>query len=168
MIRGRAGRRVPKNPRSRRASRHGGDPESLKPQVRHHPTSRTRCLRLAPQSPRWITFSGPFGPCPPLVEALRRAAVGSAKRAFGQSPQSDAQTVRRDRVAWAAGTRSDVSLRSGTGHRSPPRVRNTADAPRMGRDGADIAPRHLTGERRRASVTDIQTNHRAKKRAARS
>src|SRR5436190_19564945 len=162
MIRGRAGRRAPKNPRSLSrltARRRSG---KSKPQVRlSRDVPHAVFLGLLHKAPGGLSFSGPFGLCPPLVEALRRATVGSAKRAFGQSPQSDAQMVRRDRVAWAAGTRSDVSLRSAPGHRSPPRVRNTADAPRMGRDGADIAPRHLTGERRRASVTDIQTNHRA-------
>ena len=54
-VRGRAGRRVPKNPRTLLASRREGDPEKIKPRVRLSPTSRARCVgcfalgvRLAP------------------------------------------------------------------------------------------------------------------------
>src|SRR5207244_9384530 len=112
-------------------------------------------LGLLHKAPGGFSFFRPFRALSTAGEALRRAAVGSEQRAFGQSPPAMHSSVHRDRVAWAAETRSDVSLRSGTGHRSPPRVRNTADAPRMGRDAIDITSRSPVSECRRASVTDI-------------
>src|SRR5712692_11701868 len=143
MIRGRAGRRAPKNPRSLRASRHEGDPDSDNRRFVKVATSRTRCLiGLLHTAPGGFTFFRPF-------RALSTAGRGTPARRrwhgtarVWPTPHAMHSSVQRDRMAWAAGTRSDVSFRPGTGHRSPSRVRHTADAPRMGRDAPDIALLH--------------------------
>src|SRR5712692_11230073 len=107
MIRGRAGRRAPKNPRSLRASRHEGDPDSDNRRFVKVATARTRCLiGLLHTAPGGFSFFRPFRALSTAGEALRRAAVGSEQRAFGQSPQAMHSSVQRDRMAWAAETRA--------------------------------------------------------------
>ena len=87
MIRGRAGRRAPRNPRSRRASRHDGDPESLKPQVRQsRDVPHAVVIGLLHKAPGGFSFFRPLaGPCPPLVRhsgapPLARNSARSANR----------------------------------------------------------------------------------------
>ena len=80
-VRGRAGRREferTHGPRHLATPKRNGDPAKdrrpfvAKPQVRRPPTSRARCLRLAPRDPRWAEFSEPLpllrydGAYPPL------------------------------------------------------------------------------------------------------
>jgi hypothetical protein len=104
-VRGRAGRRGPADPRGPDLSRglsgtavSTTPPSGLgNPQVRLSSTSRARCLRLAPQDPRWARVTFPM-PGFVLRRELRssprhlthRFGAGRCRLSFGGSPAASA------------------------------------------------------------------------------
>ena len=124
----------PKAPRSLCTQRVTGVHRGSHHEVPGSPASRARCLRLAPRGPRWTSF--------PAFRALSTATEASTAPAGRQpgygaaavSPKRRNVSARQDHAAWAAAHRVYVSAPRKHSHRSPPRICDAADAPRVGRD----------------------------------
>jgi hypothetical protein len=96
-------------------------------------------------TPGGLSFQNPsavgvLGAYPPLWDLDSAWPLARSYGAAAKGP-GDANLSHRDRPAWAAAGGVYVghpSFRMTRGHRTPPRISDAADAPRLGRDGAGV------------------------------